>query len=224
VEAQEVERRALSRELHDEVGQSLSAVLVDLRNLSAGLATRSAEQLRVDVDSIQCVVESTIREVRNMALLLRPSMLDDLGLVPALKWQARECSKRTSMDVSVATELDSDDLPDDYKTCIYRVTQEALHNCERHAHATTVRIRVEQKPTRLVLKVQDDGRGFEVGNTKGLGLLGIQERVAQLGGSLQIHSQPGHGTILAVELPIHQELNEGLRSVFTSGSDPHPAR
>ena len=83
--------------------------------------------------------------VRSMALLLRPSMLDDLGLIPALKWQARESSKRMGMDVSVATELDSDHLPDEYKTCIYRVVQEALHNCARHSHATTVRMRVEQK-------------------------------------------------------------------------------
>ena len=81
-----------------------------------------------------------MRVVRNMALLLRPSMLDDLGLVPALRWQAREVSKRTSMEVSVAAELASDDLPDEYKTCIYRVVQEALHNCSRHAHATRVQI------------------------------------------------------------------------------------
>ncbi len=119
VQAQETERRALSRELHDEVGQSLSAVLVDLHNLTAGLAVRPTETLRSQVESIKSLVEGTIREVRNMALLLRPSMLDDLGLIPALKWQARESSKRTSMDVSVATaEFDSDDLPDEYKTCI----------------------------------------------------------------------------------------------------------
>ena len=86
-----------------------------------------------------------------MALLLRPSMLDDLGLIPALKWQARELSKRTSMDVSVETDLDSDDLPDEYKTCIYRVVQEALHNCARHSHASAIRIRVELQPDRLVL-------------------------------------------------------------------------
>ena len=136
------------------------------------------------------------------------------GLIPALKWQAREVSKRTSMDVSVATELDSDDLPDEYKTCIYRVVQEALHNCERHSHAKAVRIRVQQEPDRLVLKIQDDGRGFEARQTKGLGLLGIQERVAQLGGQVKIHSQPGSGTILAVEWPI----------ALSHENHPHPAR
>ena len=101
VQAQENERRSLSRELHDEVGQALSAVLVELRNLSAGLAVRSEEQSRRHVETIKGLVESTVRVVRNMALLLRPSMLDDLGLIPALKWQARESSKSTSMDVTV---------------------------------------------------------------------------------------------------------------------------
>ena len=166
VQAQETERRALSRELHDEVGQSLSAVLMELRNLSAGLKGRSEEQSRNHVETVKGLVENTVRVVRNMALLLRPSMLDDLGLIPALKWQARESAKRTSMDVTVATELDSDDLPDDYKTCIYRVVQEALHNCARHSHATTVRIRVEQRPERLMLIIQDDGQGFDVRHIK----------------------------------------------------------
>ena len=218
VQAQETERRALSRELHDEVGQSLSAVLIELRNLSAGLRVRSEEQSRGHVETVKGLVENTVGVVRNMALLLRPSMLDDLGLIPALKWQARESSKRTSMDVSVATELDSDDLPDEYKTCIYRVVQEALHNCARHSLATTVRIRVEQHADRLMLVIQDDGQGFDVRQMKGLGLLGIQERVARLGGKCSIHSKPGGGTILSVELP----FTEDYRSSDTRETDSHP--
>jgi signal transduction histidine kinase len=206
VQAQETERRSLSRELHDEVGQALSAVLIELRNLSTGLAVRSEEQLRRHVETIKGLVEGTVRVVRNMALLLRPSMLDDLGLIPALKWQARECSKSTSMDVTIAAELDSDELPDEYKTCIYRVVQEALHNCARHSHATTVRIRVRQEPDRLLLTVQDDGQGFDIQETRGMGLLGIQERVTRLGGKYKIHSQPERGTILSVELPFTGEL------------------
>ncbi len=218
VQAQETERRALSRELHDEVGQSLSAVLVELRNLSAGLEVRSGEQSRSHLETIKSLVESTVRVVRNMALLLRPSMLDDLGLIPALKWQARECAKRTSMNVSIATELDSDDLPDEYKTCIYRVVQEALHNCARHSHATSVRIRVEQKEDRLVLVIQDDGQGFDVRQMKGLGLLGIQERVTRLGGKSSVDSKPGGGTILSVELPFTKDH----RSTDTHETDSHP--
>ncbi len=181
VQAQETERRALSRELHDEVGQSLSAVLIELRNLSAGLGMRNAEQSRAQVEEIKSLVESTIGWFRNMALLLRPSMLDDLGLIPALRWQAREISKRTSMDVIVTAELTSDDLPDDYKTCIYRVVQEALHNCARHSNAGTVRVRVQQAGGRITLSIQDDGLGFDTAQMKGLGLLRIQEQVNRLG-------------------------------------------
>jgi signal transduction histidine kinase len=212
VQAQETERRAISRELHDEVGQALSAVLVELRNLSEEPAIRSEEQSRGHVETIKSLVENSVRALRDMSLLLRPSMLDDLGLVPALRWQAREVSKRTSMDVSVATELASDDLPDEYKTCVYRVVQEALHNCSRHSQASTVRIRVQQQPGRLSLSIQDDGQGFDVRQTKGLGLLGIEERVAMLGGKCKVHSELGGGTILAVELPLsNNEVQMGQR-------------
>ena len=220
VQAQETERRALSRELHDEVGQSLSAVLIELRNLSTGLGIRSDDQSRGQVEIIKGLVESTVRVVRNMALLLRPSMLDDLGLVPALRWQAREVSKRTSMDVSVAAELISDDLPDEYKTCIYRVVQEALHNSSRHARANAVRIRVQQEPSLLTLSIQDDGQGFDVTQMKGLGLIGIQERVAQLGGICHVHSEPGAGTVLTVELPFNVSEQNGITNAREADSHP----
>jgi len=220
VQAQEDERRALSRELHDEVGQSLSAVLVELRNLAEDSAIRRDGQSFGHVETVKGLVENSVRVVRNMALLLRPSMLDDLGLVPALRWQAREVSKRTSMEVSVAAELASDDLPDEYKTCIYRVVQEALHNCSGHARATRVHIRVQQQPNRLALSIQDDGQGFDVRQTKGLGLLGIEERVARLGGKCEIHSAPGSGTIVAIELPFPN--GEGGPDVRAKGKDPNP--
>jgi signal transduction histidine kinase len=220
VQTQEAERRALSRELHDEVGQSLSAVLVELRNLSAGLAARSEEQTRSQAELIRGLVESTIRVIRNMALLLRPSMLDDLGLIPALKWQAREVSKRTSMDVSVAADIICDDLPDEYKTCVYRIVQEALHNCSCHSNATAVRIRVQQESDRLSLSIQDDGQGFDAKHSKGLGLLGIEERVARLGGRWELHSTPGTGTIIAVALPLPAGQPSG-RSGASSEANSH---
>ncbi len=219
VQAQETERRALARELHDEVGQALSAVLLEIRNLSMALAKKSEEQSRTQVETIRALVESTVGVVRNMSLLLRPSMLDDLGLVPALRWQAREISKRTSIDVSVATEGVSDDLPDEYKTCIYRIVQEALHNCSRHSNATTVRIRVQQDPGRLLLSIQDDGQGFDVRLSKGMGLLGIEERVAHLSGKYRIHSEPGGGTILTITLPFVDPGRE--RSTEGSEKDSH---
>ena len=221
VQAQESERRSLSRELHDEVGQSLSAVLVELGNLSAGLTNRSHEESRAQVDLIRGLVETTVRTVRNMALLLRPSMLDDLGLVPALRWQAREVSKRTGMDVTVAAETVSDDLPDDYKTCVYRVVQEALHNCSRHSKAAKVRIRVHESPLRLSLSIQDDGCGFDPAQTKGLGLLGIEERVVRLGGTCAVKSAAGSGTVLSAELPLRAPQPEH-GSPIPSETDSHP--
>jgi signal transduction histidine kinase len=211
VEVQEIERRALARELHDEVGQALSAVLVELRNLSKGLPVQSEEQLSRHLETIRGLVENTVRTIRNMSLLLRPSMLDDLGLIPALRWQAREVSRQTCMDVTVSTDLASDNLPDEYKTCIYRVVQEALHNCSSHSNATAVRIKVEQEPRRLTLSIRDNGKGFDVKQSKGLGLLGIEERAAHLGGKCEVHSEPGSGTMLAIELPFTEEQSANAR-------------
>ena len=201
VKAQEEERRAISRELHDEVGQSLSALLMELGNLVA-VAPQNLEPLQRHLESIRRLAESSVNVARNMALLLRPSMLDDFGLVPALEWHAREVSKRTGMAVSVEADTVSDSLPDSHNTCVYRVVQEALHNCARHAHARSVRIRVHQVPKRIVLSVQDDGKGFDARHVRGLGLVGMEERVHHLGGSFQVKSELGHGTILVVELPL----------------------
>ena len=200
VEVQEEERRALSRELHDEVGQTLSAALVELRNLSGGLEDGAAERSREQIEVVRGLVENTVRVIRNMSLLLRPSMLDDLGLAAALRWQARETSKLTGMDVSVETDSIADDLADEYKTCIYRVVQEALHNCSRHSRASVVQVGLRQRPGMLELSIHDDGRGFDAAKSKGLGLIGMEERVTHLGGRLRVES--GAGTTIWVGLPI----------------------
>ena len=203
VEAQENERRAISRELHDEVGQSLSALLVELGNLSAALAEGAVRELRGHVDIIKKLAENSVQVVRNMALLLRPSMLDDLGLVPALQWQAREASKRTGMRVDVAADRVSDDLPEEHKTCVYRVVQEALNNCSKHARAHVVRVTVREEDAKLLLMIQDDGQGLESPTQRGLGLLGMEERVTRLAGSFRVDSKPGQGTLLSIELPLN---------------------
>jgi signal transduction histidine kinase len=201
VSAQEEERRAISRELHDEVGQSLSALLMEAGNAAASVPSESAE-VRRHVESIKKLAEASVNVIRNMTLLLRPSMLDDFGLVPALEWQAREVSKRTGLRVHVAAEEPAEELPDELKTCIYRVVQEALHNCARHANARSVRVVVKQEPSRIILSVVDDGRGFDARRVRGLGLVGMKERVAHLGGAFEIDSTPGAGTRVAIELPI----------------------
>jgi signal transduction histidine kinase len=201
VDVQEQERRAISRELHDEVGQSLSALLVDLGNLAA-IAPADGGPFRQHLDSIKKLAESSVKAVRNMALLLRPSMLDDLGLVPALQWQAREVAKRTGMRVDLVEENVGDDLPEAHRTCVYRVVQEALHNCGHHAEAHSVRIVVRQEAGRLLLTIQDDGKGFDTRQVRGLGLVGMTERVAHLGGSFQVLSERGRGTLLRIDLPL----------------------
>ena len=201
VSAQEEERRSISRELHDEVGQSLSALLMEAGNAAALVAPNDAD-VRQHVDSIKKLAEASVNIIRNMTLLLRPSMLDDFGLVPALEWQAREVSKRTGIRVQVAAAESAGELPDELKTCIYRVVQEALHNCARHAQARSVRVVVRQEDSRIVLSVEDDGRGFDARRVRGLGLVGMEERVRHLGGAFQIRSTPGSGTKVDVELPL----------------------
>jgi len=200
VSAQEEERRAISRELHDEVGQSLSALLMEAGNAARG--PDASADLRRHVESIKKLAETSVNVIRNMTLLLRPSMLDDFGLVPALEWQAREVSKRTGLRVHVTAEEASGELPDQLRTCIYRVVQEALHNCARHSQARSVKVTVKQEAHRILLSVEDDGHGFEAGRVRGLGLVGMEERVTHLGGAFEVKSRPGAGTRVAAELPL----------------------
>jgi signal transduction histidine kinase len=201
LKAQEEERRAISRELHDEVGQSLTALLMEAGNLGATTPVECVE-FRGHVESIKKLADSSVKAVRNMALLLRPSMLDDLGLIPALEWQAREMTKRTGIEVEVKADEMADGLPDDHKTCIYRVVQEALHNCSRHAGARSVWIAMARKPQGISLVIRDDGKGFDSSRVRGLGLLGMEERVKSIGGSFQVTSGPGRGTLLSINLPL----------------------
>jgi signal transduction histidine kinase len=202
VDAEERERRAISRELHDEVGQSLSALLIDVGNLTEMCSEDAA--FRQGLQRIKTLAENCVNEVRNMALLLRPSMLDDLGLVAALDWQARETSKRTGMLVETVDENVSESLPEEYKTCVYRIVQEALNNCSKHAYAKNVRVVVRQEPNYLRVSIEDDGKGFDASRVRGLGLVGMNERVSQLGGVLKVESDPARGTRLRVDLPLRQ--------------------
>jgi len=201
VETQENDRRALSRELHDEVGQALAGVRVELANLSASIRTRDLPGAEAKAKEIKDLVEDSVSVVRNMALLLRPSMLDDLGLVPALRWQAREVSKRTGLRVKVSTEGVSEDLPEEHKTCIYRIVQESLHNCAQHAEASTAWVNVHQEGGRLKLVIKDDGRGFQAEQDRGMGMLGMQERASHLGGTFAVETHAGQGTVISVVLP-----------------------
>ncbi len=200
VETQENERKNLSRELHDAVGQSLSAVQFELHDLGVALAPYP-EHLRGRVDRIREGVESSVALVRNMALLLRPSMLDDLGLAAALEWQTKQVSRSTGVRIELTDAL-PEELPEEHRICIFRVVQEALNNVCRHARASSVEISLLAEGETISLVIRDDGRGFKRPRGAGLGLIGMQERVEGLGGTLQVSSELGKGATIEASLPL----------------------
>jgi signal transduction histidine kinase len=176
-------------------------VLVEMANLSRLIRTQPPQAVEEKAGEIKKLVEDSIGVVRNMALLLRPPMLDDLGLVPALQWQAREVARRSDARVRLAAEQIPENLSEELKTGIYRITQEALHNSVRHGAARNIRIELHHSAGNIELSIQDDGKGFLAGQEKGMGLLGIEERVTHLGGSFHIESAPGQGASLYIQLP-----------------------
>jgi signal transduction histidine kinase len=203
VATQEEERRSLSRELHDEVGQSMSALLVELGRLQS--AAPNSALYREAFATVRKTAEDSVAKIRNMALLLRPSMLDEIGLVPALGWQAREVTRRTGLTVKLIADEIDETLPDSHRTCVYRVVQEALNNCVKHSQAKEVRVVINRDEHGLLVSVQDDGVGFDPRRDRGLGLLGMAERLARVGGRFQLESHPGEGTIVSVYLPVPEE-------------------
>jgi signal transduction histidine kinase len=160
-------------------------------------------QFGQSVSECKRLSETMLRTVRDLAMGLRPSMLDDFGLKPALEWLVRDFARRCDIRVDLMVDGEFERLPDAHRTCIYRVVQEALTNCVRHARATRVIVTVADHPTRLELDVKDDGVGFVLaGPRTGLGLLGLDERVRELHGRLTIDSAPGIGTTLRVTMPV----------------------
>jgi signal transduction histidine kinase len=209
IDIQEEERARLSRELHDEIGQILTAIRVEISQslTAAGAALEARERL----ERARQLVERAVRTVRNISLLLRPSALDDLGLVPALQWLSDDFSSRTGIQCAFTEEGVQDALPEAVKTCAYRAVQEALHNCEKHSAASLVRIRVRQTAAALDLQIEDNGRGVNLGtagmplHNAGSGLLGMRERAAMLGGHVAIRSAAGAGVNLALSIPLEGE-------------------
>ncbi|MGH9740999.1 MAG: sensor histidine kinase, partial [Candidatus Acidiferrum sp.] len=202
VDAQEAERRSISRELHDEVGQALGALLVEVGHLSKTVSPED-RVTQTQISQIKSVAESAVKSIRDIALLLRPPMLDDLGLVPALEWQAREISRRSDMEVEVTSQDVSEDLDDERKVTVYRLVQEALNNAASHASAKNAKVSVVQNTDKITVRVTDDGGGFDPVRKRGMGILGMEERVRRLGGAFAIHSAPGKGAAVSAEIPLH---------------------
>jgi signal transduction histidine kinase len=208
VAAQEEERKNLSRELHDDVGQVLTALRMELGKIER--AKTGPEVVGAGaVAECKRLVDSLFRSVRDISLGLRPTMLDDFGLQPALEWQVRDFTGRYDVEVDLHLEGDLEVLPDRYRTCIYRAVQEALTNCVRHAKARAIKVSVALRPDALDVSVTDDGVGLDPSRRRaGLGLRGIEERVKELHGVMTIDRAERGGTHLAINLPLPDTLME----------------
>ncbi len=203
IEVQEQERRRLACELHDEFGQLLTGISLNLRAIRAGLGAEAGPWLE---ESIAAVTDA-IRRTRNFSLDLRPSILDDFGLGAALRWCAERQAQRAGLAVELVADLPGERLPAPVETACFRVAQEALTNVVRHAGARRVRIEARRLGGEVHLSVHDDGAGFDPaaatgGQGAGFGLRGMRERVELLGGAFAIDSQPGQGTTVSVRVPL----------------------
>lgn len=208
VGAQEAERQRIARELHDATGQSLTAIALGLRGME-GLTAAGQSVPAQQIHELINFATNALGELRQIIADLRPSQLDDLGLVAALRWYVQEYQRRHYIEVTFAVNGEQVRLPAEYETVIFRIAQEALTNIAKHAQATQACLTIETHPARVCITVEDNGRGFDPiilpdqnGQPLGWGLLGIRERALLLGGHCDIHSVPGNGTRIHVEIPL----------------------
>lgn len=211
IKGQEEERRRFSRELHDETGQVLLALLMKIRlfeNLS------SLKEAREHAKSLEQTLKKTIKELRNLAKALHPSVLDDLGLKTAIQHHAEDIERIANLKVHVKFENAEDltSLPKEVASSIYRLVQEALTNVVKHAHARNVYLAVWRKPKKMYVRIEDDGRGISydliqnpIGSSNGLGLRNMRERVELLQGKFLINRRPNSGTMVSAEIPFKEE-------------------
>jgi two-component system sensor histidine kinase UhpB len=207
VEMQEAERRNLSRELHDRVGQNLTALKINLDLLGRALRSHGNDDARARADDSASLLDSTLMTIRNVAAELRPPMLDDYGLASALEWQAKEFSARTGIEVSVRRANPPQQLPPHIEISLFRIAQEALNNVLKHARARHVVITLDHANGECTMSVQDDGIGFDgVLDSPdqpypGLGLVTMRERAQAIGGRFEVGALRGGGTRLTVRVP-----------------------
>ncbi|HEY6864055.1 MAG TPA: response regulator [Burkholderiales bacterium] len=205
LEVQESERRHIARELHDEIGQALTAVKLHLQSAMR----RCAPEARPPLEECVLITDQALDQVRNLSLNLRPSQLDDLGLIAALRWQIGRQAAASGLHTEFEADELSERLEPALETACFRFVQEAMTNVARHAQASNAWIEARRKGDRLRVSVRDDGRGFDVAEATreaiargSLGLLGMQERVGLAGGRLNVSSRPGEGTTIVAEFPL----------------------
>lgn len=199
----EEERTRIAREVHDELGQALSGLKMDLAWVGSRLP-RNLRLLRDRIKSMSSHIDTTIQSVRRIATELRPGILDDLGLVAAIEWQANEFQNRTGIKCTVTTTLNESMYDADLNTAFFRIFQETLTNVMRHANATRVEVHSTEQDGNLILTIRDNGRGItqaEMNDTRSIGILGMGERAALLGGEVELRGEPGKGTIVTVKIP-----------------------
>jgi signal transduction histidine kinase len=200
VEGQELERRRLARELHDETGQALTSILL---GLSALEEANDSDAFRTATQEVRDLVVATLQDVRRLAVELRPAALDDFGLAAALERLTENFAEQTGLAVELESGLGEERLPTDIETVLYRLVQEALTNVVKHAHAERVSIVLQRDKRAVTAVIEDDGRGLSDGRgEEGLGLVGIRERVALVNGRFRIESSANAGTTLLVEVPV----------------------
>jgi two-component system sensor histidine kinase UhpB len=207
INAQEEERKRVARELHDETSQVLTSLLISLAVLEESITSPEA---RDRITETRRLAHQTLRAIRNLSLDLRPSALDDLGLLPALRWYIKEYQQKFSLTVNFQANGLKERLPAEIETVVYRIVQEALTNVARHALAQTVELQIKGDASTIEVTIRDDGKGFEIeryqqtlepGQEHGWGLVGMHERANLLGGTLQITSKPGKGTTISASVP-----------------------
>jgi PAS domain S-box-containing protein len=206
LDAQETERRAIARELHDEIGQQLTSVQLNLQTLDTSI-TDSENQDRLE-ETMQ-TIENVLEQVRDLSRTLRPAILDDFGLAPALKWYVERQAKRAGFQFEFHADAFAQRLPEEVETVCFRVAQETVTNIVRHSHAHQVLVELREQPNQIILTIQDDGRGFDVADAlaravsgNSFGLLGMRERVALVGGEVAIQSAPQQGTRVCAQIPL----------------------
>jgi PAS domain S-box-containing protein len=200
----ETERTHIAREIHDELGQQLTGLKMDISWLNRKLKSQDEEVQQKITETIQ-LIDATVKTVRRIATELRPSILDDLGLLAAMEWQSEEFEKRSEISCVFTSNVSDAQVAPDLATGIFRIYQESLTNVSRHAEATAVASFLELKNSRLSLTIKDNGKGFvekEISSKKTLGLLGMKERTNLLGGSYEITSKPGEGTSVLITVPL----------------------
>nr|WP_194241166.1 sensor histidine kinase [Solimonas terrae] len=206
---QEEERRRLARDLHDGIGQTLTALVNQLQRIYDDALGVGNLGLKHRLDGALDITRSALHDTRELSRLLRPTLLDDLGLDAALAWLARTLSERTGLVIAFHSELDEQRLHPDVETLLFRITQEALTNVIRHSAARTARVQIRHTPMLLILRVEDDGHGFDTAkvahaerSASSSGLRGMRDRAELFGGRVEIRSAPAQGTVVQLTLTL----------------------